>query len=159
MVAPNGTDRQSEVESDILRGKAAALFAEGMTNGEVAAELGITERRARAYKTDVRDVLRAAANAPLDGLIDGAGEARRVFHERAHSLAQIIVCAAAGVLPVGGPDVPPGVYEQEPDMIRARVQAACAGLKFIVGQKVDLTVDVPDEKLNRLAAMLTATGE
>ncbi len=158
MAASSGADRQGEVESDILRGKAAALFAEGMTNGEVAAALGITERRARAYKTDVRAILKSAANAPLDGLVDGAGEARRVFHERAHSLAQIIVCAAAGVLPVGG-EQNTGVYEQEPDMIRARVQAACAGLKFIVGQKVDLTVDVPDEKLSRLAAMLSAKGE
>lgn len=159
MGSPEVTSGHTEVGTDVLRGLAARLFAEGASVGDVAAELGITERRARRFQTDLTGILKAAAKENVDGLIDGAGEARRVFHERASSLAQIIVCAAAGVLPVGGPDVPAGVYEQEPDMIRARVQAACAGLKFIVGQKVDLTVDVPDEKLNRLAAMLAATGE
>jgi hypothetical protein len=158
MSANQGQARQprgTAVQVDMLRAKAATLFATGLSNAEVAAAMGITERAARGYKEDVRPRLAAMADDKIDAIAEGAAKAREVLAECAKGAAETLGLVQAGRLPVGGAEDQEGLFEQEPQMIAQRRMAARDILTFVLGAKINVAnTDVSDEKLARLASLI-----
>jgi hypothetical protein len=133
----SGGKRRADTEA--MRAKAAALFANGARLAEVARELGITERRARTLKADVAGSIKAAAAATVDGIVEGGNRARAVIVANAEDMAQTLVDAARGQLEHGDENRDADPIERDPQMINARTKAASAALQFILATKIDAT--------------------
>lgn len=162
--ATSGGKRRADTE--VMRAKAAKLYAEGMRARDVASALGITERRARSLKGDVAKKLRAAASDAIEGLVDGAKAARARIAAKADDLAATLVDAARGTLRAGvtprevkqlreqGREVP---LERDPQMVNARVRAASTALQFVLAQKVETNVaPLSPETAAQVAAIVRA---
>lgn len=119
-----------------MRARAAELYTSGRDAHEVAAALGITERQARRYKSDVSADVKAAASATIEGVVEGGNIARNVIVKSAADLAGVLVDAATGQLKHGD-DQRADPIERDPQMINARTKAASAALQFICAVKVE----------------------
>lgn len=141
------TRRETRADVASLRAKAATLYAQGLDAKAVAAQLGITPRRARQLKADVSDELRRASEKTIHGIVDAADRARSEIAEHAMGFVGVLVNAAHGRLRMGmtdaelealdGGEVP---IERDPQSVNARVRAASTALQFVLAQKVEANV-------------------
>jgi hypothetical protein len=125
------------------RAKALVLLSEGAEVGDVAKKLGVSRETITRWQRVDRPAIDAAAEALVDGVVEGGARAKALLAERGEAFAQTLWDASRNQLRIGltakqramlGEDdeVP---IENDPQMVNARVNAAAKGLAFIIATK------------------------